>query len=132
MYKLSILNKLIAYSLLLAFALRPIYYVGHVLYYELNIDYIIETYCINTDKPELQCNGKCHLAKQLQLLDEQTDEEHTVMNAIFETFYPLYFQKSTLKIQSRSYPSFTSHQWHYEDMVKLQLAYDSFHPPEYV
>ena len=40
---------------------------GQYSYYQLNIDYIIETYCVNKDKPVLQCNGKCHLSKQLDL-----------------------------------------------------------------
>lgn len=26
---------------------------------------IIMEFCVNKNKPELQCNGKCHLAKQL-------------------------------------------------------------------
>ena len=29
-------------------------------------DFIIEKFCINKEKPELQCNGKCHLNKQAQ------------------------------------------------------------------
>jgi len=32
-------------------------------YYELDPIGFIENLCVNQDKPELQCNGKCHLKK---------------------------------------------------------------------
>jgi len=41
---------------------RPIW---SVVEYIFNYDYIVETLCENRDKPELQCNGKCYLAKEL-------------------------------------------------------------------
>ncbi|AUS04469.1 hypothetical protein [Pseudotamlana carrageenivorans] len=65
------------------------YYLGQVAYYELNIDYIIENYCVNKEKPEFHCNGKCHLAKQLQ---QSTPEEHSDTNTsvLLECFYMVF------------------------------------------
>lgn len=79
--------------------MRPLYNVGCVAYYELNIDYIIETYCINKEKPELKCNGKCHLATQLAANTQDAEKENSYLNSLFETFVPVFFQKynSTLK-----------------------------------
>jgi len=37
----------------------------------LNQDYIAKVLCINKDKPELDCKGKCHLKKQLKQEEEQ-------------------------------------------------------------
>jgi len=76
--------------MLLTLALRPIYYFGQVLYYELNIDYIIETYCINKDKPTLQCNGKCHLAKQLEVVSQSDTNNETTFNIVV-SFYPVFY-----------------------------------------
>lgn len=42
--------------------LKPIY---PVLEYVLQYDYISTTLCKNTNKPELKCNGKCHLVSEL-------------------------------------------------------------------
>lgn len=42
--------------------------------YEVNTAYIIENFCENTDKPELECNGKCHLKKQIEADTEQKSE----------------------------------------------------------
>ncbi|MGF6847843.1 hypothetical protein QFZ51_003078 [Chitinophaga sp. W3I9] len=38
-----------------------------------NQEYIAKNLCINRDQPQLHCNGKCHLAKQLR---EEDRKEH--------------------------------------------------------
>ena len=43
--------------------------------YSINKDYIIEQFCENKAKPQLTCNGKCHLAKQIAAVQEQSQEE---------------------------------------------------------
>jgi hypothetical protein len=40
-----------------------------VLNYKLHQDYIAKNLCVNRAKPELQCDGKCHLRTQLRMLD---------------------------------------------------------------
>lgn len=42
--------------------LKPVF---PVFVYWYNYDYIVQELCENVDKPELACNGKCHLAKEL-------------------------------------------------------------------
>ena len=49
-----------------------------VLNYQFNTDFIIENFCKNTDKPELHCDGKCHLQKQIEADSEQKSETPTV------------------------------------------------------
>ncbi len=102
------------------------------MYYQLNIDYIIETYCVNKAKPELQCNGKCHLAKQLQLADNTDDDNNPnpVLNVVYEAFYPLYFQERINTTISSYVLELKQHRWFYNSMIKFQLSYDSFEPPE--
>ncbi len=34
--------------------------------YQINLEYYQEVLCENRDRPELNCDGKCYLAKQLQ------------------------------------------------------------------
>ncbi|WP_405563641.1 hypothetical protein [Polaribacter sp. Asnod6-C07] len=66
-------------------------YIG---YYQLNIDYIIETYCVNKNKPELQCNGKCHLAKQISNDIDTSDDDVKGINIITDAFFPVFLQKN--------------------------------------
>ena len=48
-----------------------------VIEYIVDYDYISKVLCINKDKPELKCNGQCHLSKEMKkmlpvdLQDEQ-------------------------------------------------------------
>ena len=39
--------------------------------FEINREAIVAVFCINKDKPEMHCEGRCHLEKQLQ-----TDRGH--------------------------------------------------------
>lgn len=82
----------LSYILFLALALRPIYNIGYVAYFELNIDYIVDTYCVNKEKPQLQCHGKCHLATQLATKTANTST-NSYLSSLLEAFVPVYFQE---------------------------------------
>ncbi|WOI22451.1 MULTISPECIES: hypothetical protein [Nonlabens] len=86
--------------MLTLFSLRPVYQVGCYAYYEMNIDMIIEQYCENTDRPELNCDGKCYLAKTLKLQQAQsrTDSKEQAISMLIEAFCPLYYQDVVLYI----------------------------------
>ncbi len=36
-----------------------------VIEYGVNYDYISQVLCVNKDKPQMHCNGKCHLMKEM-------------------------------------------------------------------
>lgn len=42
--------------------------------YFLNTEEITELFCINKEKPKLECNGKCHLANQLVEVEKSDNE----------------------------------------------------------
>lgn len=46
-----------------------------VVHFKLNQKIIAEQFCVNQDKPELQCNGKCYLAKELQETNKKPESE---------------------------------------------------------
>ena len=45
---------------------------GIIGWYKINTEAITEIYCVNKDKPQLHCKGKCHLKNQL---DKTTDKD---------------------------------------------------------
>ena len=90
------MKQLFTYILIFALAVRPLYIAGHIAYYELNIEYITEKFCENKDKPQLQCNGKCHLAKELNVVSanlSDTEEKGVKMVTAYKSFTPLFYQK---------------------------------------
>ncbi len=59
--------KRILIILTLVMLLKPIL---PVIEYLVNYDYISKVLCVNKAKPKLQCNGKCHLTKELAKASE--------------------------------------------------------------
>lgn len=45
-----------------------------VVEYVVNYEYIVTTLCENRDKPEMHCNGKCYLSKELAKEAGTTDK----------------------------------------------------------
>jgi len=43
--------------------------------YKINKERIAKVLCVNKDKIEMQCNGKCHLKKQLRKATNETSEQ---------------------------------------------------------
>jgi hypothetical protein len=125
--ELQILKKVALIVLFLAFSLRPAYYIGQLLYFELNIDYIIETYCVNKDKPQLQCNGKCQLAKQLQLVSaEDNSDANQPTSIVFEAFFPVFILSTSIDtfeifIENNFRESFFSYQNNYSYLTDFHL-----------
>ncbi len=58
----------------LSILLRP--YSPH-LEYAHNKEYIANNLCQNKAKPELKCEGKCHLSKQLKAQSERQEDQST-------------------------------------------------------
>lgn len=48
---------------------------GTIAYYQINKEYITRVLCENRDKPQLNCNGQCYLAKKLKAQEEQKDKQ---------------------------------------------------------
>ncbi|WP_417875947.1 hypothetical protein [Winogradskyella sediminis] len=67
-----------------------------IMNFKLNQKAITEQFCINKAKPELQCNGKCHLTKELQET-EHTDSEKRMNTKNFDL---VYYQDSEFKISN--------------------------------
>lgn len=92
-------------------------------------EYIKTELCINQDKPELQCNGKCHLTEELTKVSnsEHGSEknhsfsvEHSVVyfqdtHVDYVLFYP---KEQPLKINSL-----------YNNIYKYNYTDVVFHPP---
>lgn len=113
--------------LALLLLLKPIF---PVIEYVVNYDYISKVLCVNKEKPKLQCNGKCHLMKELAKNSENENpistnkkiasQETAVvffqeMNSF--TITPLYFQKAKRANSN------------YSNLYSYKFSDSIFHPP---
>ena len=71
--------------------LKPVF---PVLEYFVNYDYIVKELCVNKAKPELHCNGKCHLAKELANASDTNDATNSSEKKVVAQQYEVvYFQE---------------------------------------
>ncbi len=114
--------------MLFAFAIfiRPIV---PVMEYIVNYDYIATVLCENKAKPELQCNGKCHLMKELAKASEEDKPSSSDKKV---TNYPqeiLFLQK--IEMYSISVITFleTKITTRYSNLYSHLSLVSFFHPP---
>lgn len=63
--------------------------------YYINQAKIAEVFCINKDRPELKCEGKCHMIAQV----EQSDDEGSSHNTVTEVSFNLeYFEITKVEV----------------------------------
>lgn len=66
-------------------------------YYVLNKDYIVAKLCENRAKPALQCDGKCHLKKVLQVSKERSSpEQQPFLPSLEEIKPPILFYEQVV------------------------------------
>jgi hypothetical protein len=129
--KIFLLKKLIFITLFVALALRPIYHLGYIAYFECNIDYIIETYCVNKEKPQMQCNGKCHLAKQMATQVDLYDTDIKGLNTISEAFFPV-FKEDAYSYKIKNFPIHIKNNWKLQSLNPINLICFLEQPPDFL
>ncbi len=96
--------------------------------FKLNQDSISALFCINKDKPELKCDGKCYLKKSIQATEKENKQSKPVPPPD-EKSMVVYFESSShpsnAAIALRSNPLFD-----YVEPVSFLLHQDIPHPPE--
>lgn len=64
------MKQLSAVILIITLSSQFLYKTGLVGYYSINKEYIATILCINKAKPEMHCDGKCYLKKQVEKADD--------------------------------------------------------------
>ena len=84
------MKSLVTLFVALSMLVRPLWPIAE---YVANYDYIVTVLCENKEKPQLECNGKCYLAKQLEQSRAQ-DEQNPFgePNPNTEIQHPVFFQ----------------------------------------
>ncbi len=106
-------------------------------HFMLNQEEIIEAFCVNKDKEELQCNGKCYLAEQLKKVDysDSKDPESNTSdsNSNNKRNTALDYVESFQVGWNLTFPKFEK-----ENIREIVSFYDFsnvsaiFHPPQFI
>lgn len=122
-----------AFSILMIFAtLLPSFLkFGILVDFKINQDFISKVLCINKEKPEMACNGKCYLMKQLKEVENQ--EEKQVPKTSNERLELVYFYSKNsfnFKYIINSYKS-KSNSFYENDFYTSSFIPSIFHPPKH-
>jgi hypothetical protein len=86
----------------------------------------IEIFCVNKDKPELKCNGKCHLKKVVQSQDQGQKTPESIIN--FKELTLFSAPVETLLFQQKEYIK-QKNITNYTNLYSFHKTNDCFHPP---
>lgn len=122
----------ILYAILLftTIATKPAIELSNVMYYQLNIDTIVEKYCVNKKRPRLNCNGKCYLMKQMA--SKNTSQKET-SKFVFssEVFIPVFFEAyKTIQFLNKTQYSSTFKRGKINQFYIRSICSDIDHPPQ--
>ncbi|MEH0154502.1 hypothetical protein V6R21_10185 [Limibacter armeniacum] len=98
--------------------------------YELRKEYIAEVLCVNRNRVELACAGKCYLKKQLnkaKQAEEQQKKQETSTMVVFLAFpdYQLTDEPFTDTFASYSKPDYFT----YDEVIRSSYFADILQPP---
>ena len=115
----------------LALFLKPIL---PVLDYIVNYDYISKVLCENKAKPELKCNGKCQLMKNLA---KESEEEKPInsdkKNNLKQEAEVLFFQPvKSLVVEKIYFQKTTTISYNYSNLYSHLNSCSVFHPPTFI
>ncbi len=94
-----------------------------------NKEFIAKVLCINKDKPELKCNGKCHLKKQVkENSDKEQEKKSTIpVNERFE--FSKYLNNGLVEVICFEYIGKTINPF-IANNYSYTFIFDITHPPD--
>ena len=95
------MSKLISFIILTSHLLVISFQSLPVFNYIANYEHISKDLCVNKDKPELECNGKCYLYKQTRAIQEDQEERDANISEILNLEYTTFsnFSFSVIRFQ---------------------------------
>ncbi|AWW29316.1 hypothetical protein DN752_03695 [Echinicola strongylocentroti] len=98
--------------------------------YALNKEYIAENFCINKDKPMMNCDGKCFLAEKLKEAQDQKEQQPGSID-FSRDFGIFILQESAIAFQKSPIPLETPLAY-YQPRTGTNIQSDIFHPPNHI
>ena len=98
-----------------------------------NYDYISTVLCINKDKPELHCNGKCQLMKELANAADDDKPISTNKKTNTNTLNDLFVQEvNEYVFMTANKPVQYILNFNYINLYSHLETYSIFHPPIFI
>lgn len=101
-----------------------------VLDYWVNYKYIANELCENQDKPELECNGKCHLKKELAKAATEESSTSKDKKQVSKQEIEILFYQETYSFESKNVNIVSNEKttYYFNNYFHLNSS-QIFHPP---
>ena len=96
--------------------------------YVIQYDYIVNELCVNRDKPQLGCNGKCHLMKEMaasSALDQKQSKDYKFPVLENISFVSDWYEVAMPQVVSEA----IIHVFYYSNQYQMDVAEECFQPP---
>ena len=113
--------------LLVLFMYSQVYNTSVWVNYQINVEQITNEFCENTEKPDLNCHGTCHLKKQLIQTDDSTPTEPE--QSLYINEIQLFSSNEATDILNLQ-NIFVAHQTKFQENYSFLEGFGIFHPPK--
>lgn len=124
------MKRIIAILLLIAIQLPLMSQWASVAYYQVNRNYIAKNLCENRDKPKLNCNGQCYLAKKLKAAEDKEQKSNSDRLEKLPQIQLACQQIARLAFQV-SFSDFSENHFPAASMASQSSILLPFHPPQW-
>jgi len=121
------MSRFYSVILLLCLHIQPVVNLAVLGDFLVNNEYIREVLCVNKEKPELACGGKCYLMQQLQESQQSQEQEFP---QLLHSKYEFIFIKRFLRLPKVTIAVLkTANFPRYMEPISSPFLLDIFHPP---
>lgn len=96
------------------------------IYYNIDTKGFIEAFCENIDKPELECNGKCHLKK----IVETDNKDNNRPIQLIDLKNSLLYNENLTTINLKPLKLKKKDSFFYKNLYNYKISFSLFHPPQ--
>lgn len=100
--------------------------------YAVNYDYIIKVLCINKNRPEIHCNGKCYLSKELAKTNDSESSPFQKIKNSGQKILDIYILPETAEIITAEKRSFFNSNFTYKTDYSFLFLTHIFKPPVFL
>lgn len=107
---------------------------GFTIYWKINQTFIAKTLCENRDKPQMHCNGKCYLYKQLKKAEEAENAKNSLPTSIpkFKSIDNFVFQNYDWKPYFTLVTAIQNTNANYSSNLLIGHQNSLFRPPKFI
>lgn len=119
------IKQLVSYICVILVLFQTVHQAFIVTNYLVEKERIAKELCENKDKPMLNCNGKCYLAKQLKKSETKQNEKFTVHSEL-----PVFILQSEPVIEQELVRFVKAKKYYFSNCsFENKIVSDVFHPP---